>query len=137
MPINYFTPLLVVKQQCNCGLRFSKWPLNHMETKYSNEDATSQVQLEFFQIIKNADKYRVIKIYVARSRNFHHYKDKDTDKFLVWNPVNWEFTVDNITCRSNFQTHLDLSFNVSKDAQILISSLVMKKFSSYKELYNY
>ena len=32
-----------------------------METKYSNEDATSQVQLEFFQIIKNADKYRVIK----------------------------------------------------------------------------
>ena len=32
-----------------------------METKYSNEDATSQVQLEFFQIIENADKYRVIK----------------------------------------------------------------------------
>ena len=29
-----------------------------METKYSNEDATSQVQLEFFQIIKNVDKYR-------------------------------------------------------------------------------
>ena len=31
-----------------------------METKYSNEDATSQVQLEFFQIIENADKYRVL-----------------------------------------------------------------------------
>ena len=118
-----------------------------METKYSNEDATSQVQLEFFQIIKNADKYRVIKsnlleaeIFIFTKISIIEPKTKicfGTDKFLVSNPVNWEFTVDNITCRSNFQTHLDLSFNVSKDAQILISSLVMKKFSSYKELYNY
>ena len=46
-----------------------------METKYSNEDATSQVQLEFFQIIKNADKYRVIKSnLINKSRNFINTK---------------------------------------------------------------
>ena len=46
-----------------------------METKYSNEDATSQDQLEFFQIIENADKYRVIKSYlINKSRNFINTK---------------------------------------------------------------
>ena len=41
-----------------------------METKYSNEDATSQVQLEFFQIIENADKYRVIKSNLLKAEIF-------------------------------------------------------------------
>ena len=41
-----------------------------METKYSNEDATSQVQLEFFQIIENADNYRVIKSNLIKAEIF-------------------------------------------------------------------